>query len=83
MTSFSPNKNNHWNDRPTCSCKIQNQCMCYNLQACDCGLECECEDCDDMQSYLIITNEEMEKEVGCPCGGNCQCGQWDSPEYQI
>jgi len=83
MTSFTPDTNNDWKDRQVCSCKIQGQCMCYALQECSCSLDCVCEDCDDMQTFLIVNEEDIilaEGSDGCPCGGNCQCGQLDIKE---
>jgi hypothetical protein len=36
-----------------------------------------------MQTFLIVNEEDIilaEGSDGCPCGGNCQCGQFDIKE---
>ena len=67
MTSFSQEPQNYRRDMMVeCTCFINGQCMCYALQVCECdATDCECEDCEDM------------KIEGCPCGGNCACGNND------
>lgn len=78
MTSYRKEHQNKWRDRMTdCTCVINGHCMCYQMgvgERCECEFECDCYECDDMQSYLIIKNAEMAEAMGCPCGGNCQCG---------
>jgi len=54
--------------------------MCYQMgvgDRCECEFECACYECDNMQTFLIINNEEMAAEMECPCGGNCQCGGFE------
>ena len=79
MTSFRKEPQNHRRDTMIeCSCFVNGQCMCYNMQACNCDLDCSCQDCEDMQLYLVVNENQIKaQESGCPCGGNCQCGQWD------
>jgi len=43
----------------TCTCTESGECSCEPFE---CFCECECEGC-----------LEMEFD-GCPCGGNCGCG---------
>jgi len=44
-----------------CSCIESGDCSCEPLECfCDCG----CEEC-------LMDVEDM---AGCPCGGNCGCG---------
>jgi len=50
-------------------CSANGECICYQTSECTCEVECECEQCEEMNFYLIM------KDGGCPCGGNCSCGQ--------
>ena len=74
MTTFFPEPQNYRRDLMTnCSCFINGHCLCYQMgsgERCECAFDCECDECDSMQSFLILN--------GCPCGGDCQCGGHDN-----
>ena len=73
MTTFRKQRNNYWRYRMSCECSTE--CVCE--EECDCEFDtCECSKClTDMVVDLY--------DNGCPCGGNCQCGNASSPEYDF
>jgi len=57
------------------SCECEVECVCE--EGCDCEFEtCDCVTC--VADMVIDMYDD-----GCPCGGNCQCGNADSPEYDF
>lgn len=56
---------------------------CECLTECICEEECECE-FDTCECSKCLTDMVVDLyDNGCPCGGNCQCGNASSPEYDF